>query len=179
MPQQPTPTGPTPVELKMRPLAYAFAAKHKLPMGEVLINRFVLELQAALPKARPSDREAPTTKVPRGVRARAAALAGNREAASKRAVRPPAAPGTSSAPVSVPKARSGPLRAIEDPLALEVLPLLAEGLSNPEISKKLGVSVPTVRYRVRLWMDASAQDSREDVVDWARHAGLLDTGAQR
>jgi len=56
---------------------------------------------------------------------------------------------------------------------LDVLPLLAEGMSNGEIAKRLVVSVGTVKTHVHSILDKLGVDSRAQAVARARELGLL------
>lgn len=173
MPQQPTPTGPTSLELKMRDIALSCVAQHGWPTTEFGLNRLIHAVQSALPRIRPSDREAPGPKVPQGVRARAEALAGGRFAAEKDSARPCDGPELVPVPSGLSSQESGPQALADDPVALDVLRLLVAGLTNPQIATQLRLTEPQVRHRVRRWMRVCDQHTRLALGVWARQAGIL------
>ena len=89
MPAVPKPVGPTELELQMRDDAYRFVAEKRLggQLSEITVNQLVRRLaRLAERRRRPPDREQPG-RVPADWPERAAALAGDRDAAEKRAVR--------------------------------------------------------------------------------------------
>ena len=59
------------------------------------------------------------------------------------------------------------------PRELEVLELLASGLSNKEIADRLGVSFHTVKFHVNAILGKLGASSRTEVVALAARAGLL------
>lgn len=59
------------------------------------------------------------------------------------------------------------------PRELEVLELLASGLSNKEIAERLGVSFHTVKFHVNSILGKLGASSRTEVVALAARAGLL------
>ena len=59
------------------------------------------------------------------------------------------------------------------PRELEVLELLASGLSNKEIADRLGVSFHTVKFHVNAILGKLGASSRAEVVALAAKAGLL------
>jgi len=59
------------------------------------------------------------------------------------------------------------------PRELEVLELLASGLSNKEIAERLGVSFHTVKFHVNGILGKLGASSRTEVVALAARAGLL------
>jgi DNA-binding NarL/FixJ family response regulator len=59
------------------------------------------------------------------------------------------------------------------PRELEVLELLASGLSNKEIAERLGVSFHTVKFHVNAILGKLGASSRTEVVALAVRAGLL------
>jgi DNA-binding NarL/FixJ family response regulator len=59
------------------------------------------------------------------------------------------------------------------PRELEVLELVASGLSNKEIAEKLGVSFHTVKFHVNAILGKLGASSRTEVVALAARAGLL------
>jgi DNA-binding NarL/FixJ family response regulator len=68
-----------------------------------------------------------------------------------------------------------PLGSVETltPRELEVLELLAAGLSNKEIAERLGVSFHTVKFHVNSILGKLGASSRTEVVGLAARAGLL------
>jgi LuxR family maltose regulon positive regulatory protein len=56
---------------------------------------------------------------------------------------------------------------------IEVLELLAEGLSNPEIAQRLFVSLPTVKSHTRNIYGKLGVHKRKDAVARARMLGIL------
>jgi LuxR family maltose regulon positive regulatory protein len=60
------------------------------------------------------------------------------------------------------------------PRELEVLHLLAEGLTNPEIARRLVVSLPTVKSHARNLYGKLDVHSRREAVARARRLGLID-----
>jgi DNA-binding CsgD family transcriptional regulator len=60
-----------------------------------------------------------------------------------------------------------------DPVAIAVVRLVSEHMSNREIAEHLGVTLDQVRYRMREWYTATGRNSRTGLASWARHAGLL------
>jgi DNA-binding NarL/FixJ family response regulator len=71
--------------------------------------------------------------------------------------------------VSVPSAGAAPLTGRE----LEVLQLLAEGLTNREIGERLSISPTTVRVHVRHVLVKLGARSRTDAVVTARRGSLV------
>jgi DNA-binding NarL/FixJ family response regulator len=59
------------------------------------------------------------------------------------------------------------------PRELEVLELLAAGLSNKEIAERLRVSFHTVKFHVNSILGKLGASSRTEVVGLAARAGLL------
>jgi DNA-binding NarL/FixJ family response regulator len=59
------------------------------------------------------------------------------------------------------------------PREIEVLELLASGLSNKEIADRLGVSFHTVKFHVNAILGKLGASSRTEVVALAARAGLL------
>jgi DNA-binding NarL/FixJ family response regulator len=59
------------------------------------------------------------------------------------------------------------------PRELEVLELLASGLSNKEIADRLGVSFHTVKFHVNAILGKLGASSRTEVVSLAARAGIL------
>jgi DNA-binding NarL/FixJ family response regulator len=59
------------------------------------------------------------------------------------------------------------------PRELEVVELLASGLSNKEIAERLGVSFHTVKFHVNAILGKLGASSRTEVVALAARAGLL------
>jgi DNA-binding NarL/FixJ family response regulator len=59
------------------------------------------------------------------------------------------------------------------PREAEVLPLVAEGLTNKDIAERLVVSESTARFHVGSLLNKLRADNRTQVVAHARHRGLL------
>lgn len=59
------------------------------------------------------------------------------------------------------------------PRELEVLALLAEGASNKMIAKRLGISVPTVKFHVGSLLDKLDAAGRTDAVAHAARLGVI------
>jgi DNA-binding NarL/FixJ family response regulator len=59
------------------------------------------------------------------------------------------------------------------PRELEVLELIVEGQANKEISKKLEISLPTVKAHVRNILDKLAVDDRTQAAVYAMRQGLI------
>lgn len=55
----------------------------------------------------------------------------------------------------------------------EVLGLIAQGLSNKEIARELGIAEPTVKVHVHRILQLVGTPSRAKAAVWARRAGLL------
>jgi LuxR family maltose regulon positive regulatory protein len=69
-----------------------------------------------------------------------------------------------------------PVQPLVEPLSkreLEVLDLLAEGLTNAEIAQRLVVSVPTVKSHTRSIYGKLGVHSRKEAVAQARDLGIL------
>ena len=80
-----------------------------------------------------------------------------------------------SADVTLVLSNSGP---VEDdvpltPRELEVLTLLAEGLSNKAIARRLGISVHTAKFHVGALMDKLDAIGRTDAVAHAVRRGVI------
>ncbi|MGD9049584.1 MAG: LuxR C-terminal-related transcriptional regulator, partial [Anaerolineae bacterium] len=69
--------------------------------------------------------------------------------------------------------RPSPLVEPLTPRELEVLRLLAEGLTNPEIARRLVVSLPTVKSHARNIYGKLGVHGRREAVDQARELGIL------
>jgi DNA-binding CsgD family transcriptional regulator len=61
---------------------------------------------------------------------------------------------------------------------LEVLALLADGLSNPEIARRLFVSLETVKHHVRAILAKLGARTRAHAVAEGYRRGLLELGGQ-
>ncbi|MDH5655379.1 MAG: LuxR C-terminal-related transcriptional regulator [Spirochaetia bacterium] len=57
---------------------------------------------------------------------------------------------------------------------VEILQLIAEGLSNKEIAEKLGLALNTIKGHNRHLFDKLGVQRRTEAVAWAREAGMLD-----
>jgi DNA-binding CsgD family transcriptional regulator len=70
---------------------------------------------------------------------------------------------------------SGPVEGdvLLTPRELEVLTLLAEGLSNKEIARRLGISVHTAKFHVGALMDKLDAVGRTDAVAHAVRRGVI------
>ena len=55
----------------------------------------------------------------------------------------------------------------------EVLAILAEGASNPEIARRLGISLGTVKFHVRAILDKLDATGRTDAVAHAARLGVI------
>jgi DNA-binding CsgD family transcriptional regulator len=76
----------------------------------------------------------------------------------------------------VPPATAAALRDGEIPLShreLEVLALLAEGASNKEIARRLGISVHTAKFHVGSLLDKLDAVGRTDAVAHAARRGVI------
>ena len=58
------------------------------------------------------------------------------------------------------------------PRELQVIELLAAGLDNSTIGRRLGISAKTARNRVSLIFDKIGVSSRPQAIVWARDAGF-------
>ena len=70
---------------------------------------------------------------------------------------------------------SGPVESdlLLTPRELEVLTLLAEGLSNKAIARRLGISVHTAKFHVSTLMDKLDAVGRTDAVAHAARRGVI------
>jgi DNA-binding CsgD family transcriptional regulator len=76
--------------------------------------------------------------------------------------------------VTAPGAASGPDANVElTPRELEVLVLLAEGASNKQIARRLGISAHTAKYHVASLLEKLDAVSRTDAVAHAARIGVL------
>ena len=84
--------------------------------------------------------------------------------------------GTAQAVLAAPSAESALPTADQpcSPRELEVLGLLAEGASNKEIARRLGISAHTVKFHVRSVMDKLDAVSRTDAVAHAARLGVIE-----
>lgn len=83
--------------------------------------------------------------------------------------------GVRAADATVVAARPGPPDGTPEltPRELEVLDVLAEGASNPEIAQRLGISVHTVKFHVGSILDKLDSSGRTDAVAYALRLGVL------
>jgi DNA-binding CsgD family transcriptional regulator len=79
-----------------------------------------------------------------------------------------------SADVTLVLSNSGPVEDVPlTPRELEVLTLLAEGLSNKAIARRLGISVHTAKFHVGAVMDKLDAVGRTDAVAHAVRRGVI------
>ena len=74
------------------------------------------------------------------------------------------------------KSYSSPVQSLIDPLSqreLEVLQLIAQGLSNREISQKLFLALSTVKGHNRIIFDKLQVHRRTEAIAYARELGLI------
>lgn len=82
-------------------------------------------------------------------------------------------PALAAAVLPVPESPSDPLVEELTPRELEVLQLLAEGLSNRGIGQRLGISEHTVKFHVNALMGKLGAQSRTEAVVRATRLGLI------
>jgi DNA-binding CsgD family transcriptional regulator len=88
-----------------------------------------------------------------------------------------AAPGEASdvAIIASERAESGPPDDFQlTPRERDVLALLAEGCSNKEIARTLGISVPTAKFHVGSLLDKLDATGRTDAVAHAARRGIIE-----
>lgn len=170
------PTGPlSDIAKAIRKQLRDGSAERKLGLTEWDVASLANRVQSVLPKVRPVE---PRSGVPRGVRERALAVAGNREAAEKRATTRPAPPVATPKPVLASVLSPGLLIAVErllaDPDSRRVGELIAEERTNRQIVEAMGLPLWRVKRLTSKWFQVSEQRDRLDVGAWIRRTGVLE-----
>jgi DNA-binding NarL/FixJ family response regulator len=92
------------------------------------------------------------------------------------AIRSVAGGGTAYASRDLRNARKAPR--IPSSRELQVISLVATGISNAEIGLALGIDERTVESHLRRLFDRYGADSRTELVTYSAHAGWIDLNAE-